>query len=157
MIRFMGLMALTVLLTASCSPKYGGTSDASHTPEPASPSAEGQTAPVRPSNYYDFSDIPIPREMKLDPDASLLFETTNLKAGRICFKGWVDPVSLFDFFMESMPRDNWKLRSYFKYGVYLLVYEKPDRDCIISINKGSLSTRLEIWVTPRLVQPPQPE
>jgi len=155
--RFIGLTALMLFLAVSCSPKYGGTPGAPPTPEPASPPSEGQAEPTRPSNYYDFSDILIPREMKLDPDASLLFETTNLKAGRICFKGWVDPVSLFDFFMENMPRDNWKLRSYFKYGVYLLVYEKPDRDCIISINKGSLSTRLEIWVTPRLVQSSRPE
>ena len=155
--RFLGLMALMLFLATSCSPKYGGASDVSPASEPASPPAEGRNEQVRPSNYYDFADILIPREVKLDPDASLLFETTNLKAGRICFKGWVDPVSLFDFFMENMPRDDWKLRSYFKYGVYLLVYEKPDRDCIISINKGTLSTRLEVWVTPRLVQPPQPE
>jgi hypothetical protein len=139
-------MAVMAILASSCSPRYGGTPD----PAPVSEPAVNEAEQICASHYHDFADIPIPREMTLDPEASLLFETANLKAGRICFKGWVDPVSLFDFFVESMPRDNWKPRSYFKYGVYLLVYEKPDRDCIISINKGSLSTQLEIWVTPRL-------
>lgn len=58
--------------------------------------------------------------------------------------------ALFNFFTTHMPEDRWTLRSYFKYGVYLLIFEKPDCDCIISIHKGSLSTKLEIWVTPRL-------
>ncbi len=148
--RLMWLSALLCLFLTACSPKYGGSPEFSD-PDSVTPAAAGDTAGKTSSSYYDFSDILIPREMKLDPDSSLLFETTSLKAGRIRFKGWVDPVSLFDFFMNNMPQDNWKLRSYFKYGVYLLVYEKPDKDCIISINKGSINTWLEVWVTPRIV------
>jgi hypothetical protein len=147
-------VAFLCLSLVACSPKYGEKRQDVSASEPVAPPEEGAMAEMRPSTYYDFADILVPREMKLDPDSSLLFETTNLKAGRICFKGWVDPVSLFDFFMENMPKDNWKLRSYFKYGVYLLVFEKPDRDCIVSIHKGTLSTRLEVWVTPRMSQPP---
>jgi len=150
-----GSMWLPVLLCLSfvaCSPRYGGRPDPEPVSETSSSSTEAGADEKRLSSYYDFEDILIPKEMKLDPDESLLFETSKLKAGRICFKGWVDPVSLFDFFMDNMPRDHWKLRSYFKYGIYLLVFEKPDRDCIISIQKGSLSTWLEIWITPRLVQ-----
>ncbi len=150
------LLALIGFFAVSCSPRYGEEPQPAPISQPESSSAEGETEEMQPSNYYDFSDILIPQEMKLDADASLLFETTNLKAGRICFKGWVDPVSLFSFFKENMPRDQWKLRSYFKYGVYMLVFEKPDRDCIISIHKRAFSTWLEVWVTPRLVQA-QPE
>ncbi len=150
--RWIWLPALICLSLAGCSPKYGH-GQASAPDSPTDPPASGTAAADRLSSaYYDFNDILVPREMKLDADSSLLFETTNVKAGRICFKGWVDPVSLFTFFVDHMPADQWKLRSYFKYGVYLLVFEKPDRDCIISIHKGSLSTRLEIWVTPRLVR-----
>lgn len=143
------LLCLFILI-AACSPRYGGTPEFSD-PDKATPAADGTTTGATVSYYYDFADILIPQEMKLDPDSSLLFETTNLKAGRIRFKGWVDPVSLFDFFMKNMPQDNWRLRSYFKYGVYLLVFEKPDRDCIISIHKGTFNSWLEVWVTPRLV------
>ncbi|MFO7785808.1 MAG: hypothetical protein R6V25_14350 [Desulfatiglandales bacterium] len=148
--KLMWLSALLCLTMMACSPKYGGKADFSD-PDRVTPTEDVDAAGPALSSYYDFSDILIPREMKLDPDSSLLFETTNLKAGRLRFKGWVDPVSLFDFFMENMPRDNWRLRSYFKYGVYLLVFEKPDKDCIVSIQKGTINSWLEVWVTPRVV------
>lgn len=101
-------------------------------------------------SYYDFDDILVPKEMKLVPESSLLFETAHLKAGGILFKGRVDPVSLFDFFLNNMPKDNWQLRSYFKYGRYIMVFEKPDKDCIISIKEKALTTQLEMWITPRI-------
>lgn len=148
------LLALVLFLTASCSPKYGPGTEKPGPPEPVSAPAKADVEEANPDQYHDFKDILIPREMKLDADSSLLFETAHLKAGRICFKGWVDPVSLFDFFIENMPKDQWTLRSYFKYGVYLLVFEKPDRDCIISIHKDTWSTWLEVWVTPRLARSP---
>jgi hypothetical protein len=99
--------------------------------------------------YYDFDDILVPKDMRLRPNDSLLFETPTVKAGVIMFEGRVEPVSLFNFFLNNMPKDNWELRSYFKYGRYIMVYEKPDRDCIISLRERSLSTQLQIWVTPR--------
>jgi hypothetical protein len=148
--RWMWLPALLCLFILSCSPKYGPKQEPAEAgaaaPEEAGPEGAGL------SSYYDFPDILIPRQMKLDRDSSLLFETSDFKAGRIRFKGWVDPVSLFDFFVRNMQEDNWRLRSYFKYGAYLLVFEKPDRDCIISIHKGTINSRVEVWVTPRLAQ-----
>lgn len=99
--------------------------------------------------YYDFDDILVPKDMKLIADDSLLFETPSVKAGVLLFEGRVEPMSLFNFFINNMPKDNWELRSYFKYGRYIMVYEKPDRDCVISLNERSLTTQLQIWVTPR--------
>lgn len=145
-------IVLLGMTMAACSPRYGNQAGPAPLSDAEKPAEDEGSGATRSSSYYDFKDILIPREMKLDSKASLLFETGKLKAGRICFKGWVDPVSLFNFFAIHMPQDRWALRSYFKYGVYLLVFEKPDRDCIISIHKGSLNTKLEIWVTPRLVE-----
>jgi len=141
-----------VLFVAACSPRYGTpveSTPASGTEKPGGDDARGETIL---SGYYDFKDILIPREMKLDSKDSLLIETGKRKAGRICFKGRMDPLELFDFFVLNMPKDRWALRSYFKYGAYLLVFEKPDRDCILSIHEESFNTKLEIWVTPRLVE-----
>jgi hypothetical protein len=102
------------------------------------------------SNYYDFEDILIPQEMELDAEQSIIFETPSLKAGALVFTGRVDPVSLFNFLMNSMPQDNWKPRSYFKYGRYLMVFEKNDRVCVIRIQEARFNTRLHVWVTPRI-------
>jgi hypothetical protein len=100
--------------------------------------------------YYDFDDILIPKEMKLQPDESIMFETPNLKAGALRFEGNVEAVSLFNFFIRHMPDDNWRLRSYFKYERYLLVFEKPEKDCIIRIHNKRFNTVLYVWVTPRI-------
>ena len=104
------------------------------------------------NSYYDFDDILVPKGMKLVPKSCLLFETPQLKAGLLHFEGRVEPVSLFNFFINNMPKDNWQLSSYVKYGRYIIVFEKPDKDCVISINEMTLKTMLQIWVTPRLAQ-----
>ncbi|MFP4516033.1 MAG: hypothetical protein ACLFNV_04490 [Desulfovibrionales bacterium] len=100
--------------------------------------------------YYDFEDILIPKEMQLVAKDSALFETPRARTGALVFEGRVEPVSLFNFFLSNMPKDGWALRSYFKYNRYIQVYEKPDKDCIITIQEGTLKSRLQVWVAPRL-------
>ena len=141
---------LSLFLLSSCtSPMKSKLKSAS--PGPSSKGSE-MSSRYPGGSYYDFDDILVPKEMKLIPQSSLLFETAQFKAGGIFYEGRVDPVSLFDFFMTNMPKDNWQLRSYFKYGRYILVFEKPDKDCIISIKDKALTTQLEMWITPRLAQ-----
>lgn len=118
-------------------------------PPPTPPASTTQTQDSLHA-YYDFDDIPVPSDMKLVPKKSILFESTAVKAGVVSFEGRVDAVSLFDFYVNTMPQENWSLRSYFKYGQYILVFEKPTKDCIIHIQDGSFTTEMQIWVTPRI-------
>ena len=146
--RVLSVISLFLMLfAASCAQTFKST------PESKPPATvtrdQGPPSQGTPNSYYDFDDILIPKEMELVPKSSLLFETPELKAGVIFFKGRVDPVSLFNFFITNMPKDNWQLRSYFKYGRYIMVFEKPDKDCIVSINEKTLTTELEMWITPR--------
>jgi hypothetical protein len=113
-------------------------------------SSDTGTSTQASSFYYDFDDILVPRELSLIPEKSIFFESPSVKTGVLAFDGRVDAVSLFNFFLNNMPKDNWKLRSYFKYGVYLMVFEKADKDCIMTIVDSPLKTQLQIWVAPRL-------
>jgi hypothetical protein len=99
---------------------------------------------------YDFDDVVIPSEMKLQKDESFIMQTPQVKAGILVYSGWVDPVSLFSFYLRAMPNEGWKPLSYFKYGHYLLVFEKTEKVSVIRIRKGRFSTRLEIWVSPAM-------
>ncbi|WP_291323420.1 hypothetical protein [Desulfonatronospira sp.] len=101
-------------------------------------------------SYYDFQDIPIPREMKINRDESILFESKGLKAGMLTYSGRVDSDSLFDYFHISMPNENWELLSYIKYGTQILTFAKDNRLCIIRIIEGRLRTELQIWISPKL-------
>jgi len=144
--HLMILMFLVALCTA-CS-GMGGT-DTAATQNPATPP---QSQPVNTEDvdsYYDFDDVLVPKEMEIDNKQSLVFESPNLKAGMMFFEGRVEAVSLFDFFVNSMPKDGWHATSSFKYGRYIIGFEKPNRDCIISISDGSFKTGLQIWVNER--------
>ncbi|MBW1798083.1 MAG: hypothetical protein JRJ21_06715 [Deltaproteobacteria bacterium] len=146
--RMLTVIPLSLMLfAASCAQTFKSTPGSK--PSASVTKAQGLPSQGTPDSYYDFDDILVPKEMDLVPKSSLLFETPELKAGVIFFEGRVDPVSLFDFFITNMPKDNWQLRSYFKYGRYIIVFEKPDKDCIISIDEKTLTTDLEMWITPR--------
>jgi hypothetical protein len=133
---------LMLIVTSACSTLK--------TKQGSSPEHITAASSPQPSNVsYDFKDILVPNSMKLINDDSIVIETGNMKTGLICFKGRVDPVSLFDFFVTSMASNGWHLRSYFKYRRYILIYEKSDRDCVIRITSGFWGTKLELWVTPR--------
>lgn len=100
--------------------------------------------------FYDFDDIPVPNEMKIDPGESILFEAQNLKAGALTFTGRVDPDSLFSYFQVAMKNEGWRPLSYIRYGNYILTFDKPEKLCIIRILEKSFKSELQIWVSPKL-------
>ncbi len=148
----LALLLTTLLFCAACS-GLGGTSQSTTNPtgQPALGTSSQAVNQDDVDSYYDFDDILVPSEMKIDDKKSLIFESPNLKAGMMFFEGRVDSVSLFDFFANSMPKDGWRTTSSFKYGRYIIGFEKPSKDCIISITDGSFKTGLQIWVNERKV------
>ena len=106
----------------------------------------------RTTTYYDFDDVPIPKEMKLITEKSFLVEYANLKGGIMHFEGRVEPLSLFNFFYVGLQKEGWNLIGYFKYGPYIILMEKPDKECVIRIEDSGWNTKLEIWLTPKGMQ-----
>lgn len=100
--------------------------------------------------YYDFEDIPIPKQMKLDTESSILFESQGIKAGMLTYTGRVDSESLFNYFQVGLPNHDWQILSYIKYGTQILTFSKDDRLCIIRIIEGRLRTELQIWISPKI-------
>ena len=124
--------------------------------EPASPSTTSvQQEEKQYTTYYDFEDIPVPKEMKLITDKSFLVEYANLKGGIMHFEGRVEPLSLFNFFYVGLQKNGWNLIGYFKYGPYILLMDKPDKECVIRIENSGWNTKLEIWITPKGVSSSQ--
>lgn len=108
-----------------------------------------------PANYYyDFDDILVPRDMRLRPRDSFVVETPGVKAGILVFRGRVDAVSLTSFFTNNMLKDGWQMSSTFRYQRTIMVFTKPDRDCIIRIQDGRFTTDMEIWIAPKTMRSP---
>ena len=98
--------------------------------------------------YYDFGDVLVPRELKLDTKSSFVYRTTGLTAGVLVFKSRADLTSLVAFFENNMSKDNWQAIGIFKSPRTLLLYRKENRWCVINVTDGQFSSQVEIWVAP---------
>lgn len=103
--------------------------------------------------YYDFGDVLVPREMKVEKNASFVFRTPGLSAGVLSMKGRVDAHSLVTFFESNMANDNWGLVSAFKSFRNIMMFKKENRWCVINITEKRFNTYLEIWVSPTVEGP----
>jgi hypothetical protein len=137
-ICFLMVIAGLLLLLTACSstPK---TTDGSPAKE-----KYNKSAPL----YYDFGDVLIPRELKLDANSSFVYHTTGFTAGVLVFKSRTELNSLIDFFENNMTKDNWQAVSTFKSPRTLLLFQKESRWCVINITDRSYDTLIEIWVAP---------
>ncbi|MBS3780508.1 MAG: hypothetical protein KGY41_08945 [Desulfovermiculus sp.] len=140
------LMASLLALALGCSSLSRSQPEAGMYGQAAANATQGSE-----SLAYQFSDVPVPAEMKLQSDESFIMQTPQVKAGALVYTGWrVDPSSLSTFYMRNMPQEGWTPLSYFQYGHYLLVFHKAEKVSVIRINKGRLTTKMEIWVSPSM-------
>lgn len=98
--------------------------------------------------YYDFGDVLIPGELKVDKAESFIYKSSNYSAGVLVLNGRVNTVSLINFFENNMAKDNWETICSFKAEQTLLLFRKENRWCIISVCTAQFSTQAKIWVAP---------
>ncbi|MBW2593169.1 MAG: hypothetical protein JRE58_09270 [Deltaproteobacteria bacterium] len=137
------VMATLMLLTTGCSYFQKGEKNTE-----TSAMANQNAGPV--PLYYDFGDVLIPSELKLDKKSSFVFRTANFSAGVISLKGRVEVSSLLTFFTNNMQKDNWKEIASFKSPRSVIMYEKANRYCMINLSEKDFYTYVEIWVAPTL-------
>jgi hypothetical protein len=101
--------------------------------------------------YYDFGDVLIPSEMKVDKKASFVYRTPGFSAGVLSLRGRVDSASLIGFFESNMVKDNWQVVSSFKSVRSILLFHKDNRWCVVNITEKDIYTYTEIWVAPTTV------
>lgn len=112
---------------------------------------EGPTSPPEEkprASSYDFNDILVPSEMKLNQKDSFVYTSAQFKVGILSFSGRVEPGSLASFFQNNMPKDGWRMISTVKYRETMLVFLKDERACVITIKEEFFSTKLKVRVGP---------
>ncbi len=68
--------------------------------------------------------------------------------GFMTLRGRVEPGSLLNFFTMALPREGWKLRGQFRYSRSMLIFEKPEKSCVMLVKEGPIYTYVEIYVAP---------
>ena len=111
---------------------------------------ESNTSTAAPALYYDFGDVLVPKQLKVDKKSSFIYETSGFTAGVLVLKGRVETNSLISFFERNMVNDNWKIISSFKSEQTLLLFQKAQRWCVITIADGTYNTNVKIWVAPTI-------
>jgi len=138
--RYLKLLLFALLVTSGgCANLMGPSSQDAGAP------------PIQASFYYDFNDIRIPEEMEIQTDKSSITPSDGGKFGTMKFRGRAEPISLFDYFFNTMHKDGWTLVTYQKYQRYNLVFTKENRVCVITIEESPIwYTWLEVKVTPKV-------
>lgn len=134
-----GLFATLFLLLGGCA--HFNTDD-----EEASADFQGKG--YSPPIYYDFGDVRLPEELKVDNKSSFVYRTPGFSAGVLVLEGRVEIYSLIAFFENSMTSDKWEFVSSFKSPRTIMIFKKEDRRCVINITERKFSTLTEIWVAP---------
>ena len=117
---------------------------------PASRSEEPPSATETQGFTYDFRDVRIPSDLEIQMDKSSVTPVGGEHYGLLKFKGRVEPISLFDYFANTMTKDGWTLLAYQKYQRFLMVFTKESRVAVISIEEDPIYyTWVDVWVSPR--------
>ena len=136
------IVAIAFLGMASgCSTLSGGKSSSNQAPVKKK---EGPSP-----TYYDFGDVLVPHELKIDEDGTYVIESAGFLTGILALKGRVEKNSLVEFFKNNMAKDNWQAITSFKTpNRALLLFKKSSRWCIINITESKFSTYVEVGVVP---------
>lgn len=145
------LVLLCVLALSDCS---SWNQKNSPPPNPISQPQEGSSPPPAMSSgprplFFDFPDVPMPQELSRQEGRTFVVQSGSMKAGLLTLRGVrVDVRSLINFFQVAMPRENWKPKGGFHAERTVLIFEKPDKICVINLVETTLYTYAEIYVVP---------
>ncbi len=136
----LGLTIATIISIGGCSSLTKKDNKAT---APSAKSASGV-----PALYYDFGDVLVPKELKVDKKSSFIYQTEGFSAGVLVLNGRIETSSLISFFEKNMTKDNWHMISSFKSERTMLLFQKAHRWCVMNITDERFSTYVEIWVAP---------
>jgi hypothetical protein len=138
-----GLLIAMLLIFAGCAGLFNSLGVSSTSSE----QSEEASIPL----YRDFEDVAIPRELKEDKKNTYVIESAGYRSGILALKGRVERNSLIHFFKDNMSKDNWKAITSFKTPKRaIMLFQKQNRWCMISITEKEINTYIEIGVVPTI-------
>ena len=147
--RVMAVLGCTLAIMFA----VGGCSTLAKKEKTSASSSEEKSGKSAPAVYYDFGDVLIPKELKIQKQQSFIYQTGGFSAGVLVLRGRIESNSLILFFENNMIKDNWEIIGSLKSERSMLLFQKEQRWCVMNIVDQALSTQVEIWVVPTIDQP----
>ncbi len=116
----------------------------------SSESTRGNSIEKKTTVYYDFGDVLLPNQLSIDNKNSFVLSASGMTAGVLSLRGRVEINSLITFFENKMPIDGWTLVNKFRGLRNMLLFNKQNRNCVITLDEGHINTLVEIWVAPTI-------
>jgi hypothetical protein len=119
---------------------------------PLSETASSSSSETQPSEgpmpvYHHFTDVLIPGELTVVDRSTMVVKTPGMASGILTLKGRVEKTSLVTFFNTNMAKDNWDSLGMIKSPASsMLLYQKENRWCVITIRDQNYTTAVEIGV-----------
>ena len=142
-LAFIGIGAVFFLIISGCA--GGKTKKSGPGSQVTAPKDKGPS-----SLYYDFGDVLIPNELKVNKKASFVYKTSGFSAGVLTLSGRIEISPLIAFFESNMQKDNWRDMGSFKSPRTIMLFQKESRWCMINITEKDFKTHVEVWVAPTL-------
>lgn len=97
-----------------------------------------------------FKDIPLPMGAKEDLERTFVFESPSLQIGRMVYTSRAKIADLTQFFIRECPATQWKLQKVLEAQGKSLVYTKPGKQLVVTVQKLGLfkGRRIIIELTP---------
>ncbi|MBF0210370.1 MAG: hypothetical protein HQK68_05735 [Desulfamplus sp.] len=112
-------------------------------------SATSKTSQQSNGVYYDFEDVLVPRDMKIDDSSTFVVSTPGQTSGIITVKGRISKESLLKFFNNNMQKDGWNIISQIRSpAATILIFQKSSRWSVITLREKEYYTYAEIGVAP---------
>lgn len=108
------------------------------------------TNAVKQTKTEKFDDIPIYPGFNIIREKSIIYESGNIKVGRLVFRGDASINDVVDYYKTNLPENGWEPISITIYeNDANLTYVTSDRVLQIRANRGFSGTTLIIQVGPR--------
>ncbi len=108
-----------------------------------------QVEQLPPSAFANFTDIPTPDRATMNLDKTVVLGSGEDWTGKLSFNSPHAPSSVFDFFVEEMPKRGWKETATVRAEVSFLTYSRRGREAIIQIYGDSDDTTVDLMVSPQ--------
>lgn len=108
-------------------------------------------AAVEQAKVLQITDIPLPRDAKVNGDASLVIGTNDRWLGRVVLRTGMNAVETYNHFFLGMPRSGWNLLSAVQGKVSILTYTSGERVATVQVEGGAIGggAGVTIVVSPR--------
>jgi hypothetical protein len=133
------VVALILTACGCATPNHGGAAVSS-----------GTERPLAVASSLRFDDIPVPFGFASIPAESFIYQTENIRAGLMKYKGRSSPEVMMQFYKEQMPVYNWQPVNIIEFGKKQLSFEKPGQSCVVVIEgSGSGESIITISIGPK--------